>query len=299
MKCFYHKSDLDGHCSGALIKIRYPNCEMIGIDYGNGFPWSIINDVSETVWMVDFGLQPFEEMIKLNQKCNLIWIDHHKTAINDYDNYLKDPNLGKECHIEGLRNIEYAACELVWKYLHEWWDGDIPKFVRLLGRYDVWDLNWDENVLPFQMGMRALLTDPCDDIAMEYVWRALIDDEYNEFKLLTKIIDDGKAILPYQERQDKKIFSEMAFYTKLENYSAIAINQMCNSKAFEVNKDDGEKSWSVDIYISFYRIPNRQWSVSLFSNNVEVDVGEIAKRYGGGGHKGAAGFQCNILPFIY
>jgi nanoRNase/pAp phosphatase (c-di-AMP/oligoRNAs hydrolase) len=39
-----------------------------------------------------------------------------------------------------------------------------------------------------------------------------------------------------------------------------------------------------------------QYTVSLYSKT--VDVSEIAKKYGGGGHKGAAGFQCKKLPFM-
>jgi len=53
MKCFYHSSDLDGHCSGAIVKQEYADCEMIGIDYGNKFPWDSI-EIRETVFMVDF-----------------------------------------------------------------------------------------------------------------------------------------------------------------------------------------------------------------------------------------------------
>ena len=48
MKCFYHRIDFDGVCSAAIVKAKYPECELIGIDYGddgnyvgdvsNGFP---------------------------------------------------------------------------------------------------------------------------------------------------------------------------------------------------------------------------------------------------------------------
>ena len=38
-----------------------------------------------------------------------------------------------------------------------------------------------------------------------------------------------------------------------------------------------------------------QFTISLYSE--VVDVSEIAKKYGGGGHKGASGFHCKQLPF--
>jgi len=59
MKCFYHGSDLDGYCSGAIVKYRYPECEMQPIDYGAQFPMDKI-ELGETVYMVDFALQPFD-----------------------------------------------------------------------------------------------------------------------------------------------------------------------------------------------------------------------------------------------
>jgi nanoRNase/pAp phosphatase (c-di-AMP/oligoRNAs hydrolase) len=38
-----------------------------------------------------------------------------------------------------------------------------------------------------------------------------------------------------------------------------------------------------------------KFTVSLYSTT--VDVSKIAKKFGGGGHKGAAGFTCDKLPF--
>lgn len=37
MYCFYHSKDLDGKCSGAIVKYKFPDCNMIGIDYGDKF----------------------------------------------------------------------------------------------------------------------------------------------------------------------------------------------------------------------------------------------------------------------
>ena len=71
MKAFYHSADLDGHCSGAIVKYAHPECELIGINYGDKFPWESIGQ-DETVYMVDFSLQPFSDMIRLNKACSLI-----------------------------------------------------------------------------------------------------------------------------------------------------------------------------------------------------------------------------------
>ena len=82
MICFYHRADLDGRCSGAIVKAHFPECRMIGMDYGEEMPWTEIYP-NEEVYLVDFSLQPFEKMIRLQKLAQLIWIDHHKSAIAD------------------------------------------------------------------------------------------------------------------------------------------------------------------------------------------------------------------------
>lgn len=40
------------------------------------------------------------------------------------------------------------------------------------------------------------------------------------------------------------------------------------------------------------------WNFSLYNDNGEVDCSQIAKQYGGGGHKGAAGFRISDIREI-
>ena len=64
MKVFYHSADLDGHCSGAILKLKYPQCDLFGVNYGKDeFVESIVNDAEE-VFIVDYSLQPFERMVE-------------------------------------------------------------------------------------------------------------------------------------------------------------------------------------------------------------------------------------------
>ena len=47
--------------------------------------------------------------------------------------------------------------------------------------------------------------------------------------------------------------------------------------------------------ITGHAFDGHKFQVSLYSEYVHV--GEIAKKFGGGGHQGAAGFFCDKLPF--
>lgn len=83
-----------------------------------------------------------------------------------------------------------------------------------------------------------------------------------------------------------------SFYSSLEGYRVIVCNTPCgNSLVF-----DSVDSDTYDIMSVFF-FDGKQYTVSLYSTKKEIDVSEIAKKHGGGGHKGAAGFQCKELPF--
>lgn len=38
MICIHYDRDLDGFCSGAIVKKKFPDCKLIGWDYGRALP---------------------------------------------------------------------------------------------------------------------------------------------------------------------------------------------------------------------------------------------------------------------
>jgi len=83
--CFYHNADLDGLCSAAIVKhfVKNVNVDFYGINYGDAFPWDKIEDY-DSIIMVDWTLQPFDELIKLANMKELTVIDHHKSVAEEY-----------------------------------------------------------------------------------------------------------------------------------------------------------------------------------------------------------------------
>lgn len=282
MKCFYHSADLDGHCAGAIVKNKYPDCEMIGINYGQSFPFDSIHP-NEIVYMVDFCLQPFTDMEKLNSLCTLYWIDHH--AKGSIDESLK---CGFTASGGQYLNTDFAGCELTWKYIYPT-DSVLPFAVYLLGRYDMWD-HEDSRVLPFQYGVRQFDNTLPDN---QELWSTLLN--MNESQCET-IVNTGAVLLAYEKNQNTKFCKAYAFETELNGKPAICANKgFCNSKLFDSIYDPMKHK----LMITFIRLkpPVRKWTVSLYSTHPDINCGEIAKSFGGGGHKGAAGFQCEVLPF--
>jgi len=272
MKCFYHSADLDGHCSGAIVRDRYSECQMVGIDYGDTFPWDSVGH--EVVFMVDFSL-PIQDMLRLKKNCALlVWIDHHKTAI--------DARNAAGASFCGIQSSGIGACALTWRHLHP--DRPMPYGVQLLAEYDVWN-HRDKNCLPFQYGMRAAQNTLPGAPLWDLVFAGEIDD----------IILRGDAVLAYERKQSEMYAKAFAFETTLHGLRCVAMNRMLtNSKAFDSVVDPQRH----DAMLTFGFLKG-VWKCSLYSVREDVDVSAVALKYGGGGHKAAAGFHCPELPFEY
>jgi oligoribonuclease NrnB/cAMP/cGMP phosphodiesterase (DHH superfamily) len=157
--CVYHSIDLDGWMSAAIVRYWFEreyrqdalilnapegkdkvghrvssintlnhnqSLTFMGYNYGDPMP-----DLSEydKVIICDVSL-PKRDMYKINLEKELIWIDHHISAIKD----IFEDAFDGESAISGLRDTNFAACELTWQYFFP--NETMPEIVRLLGRYD-------------------------------------------------------------------------------------------------------------------------------------------------------------------
>ena len=292
-KIFYHVKDLDGHCSGAIARYYYEeiqhveDIEMVPFDYGFEVPEIRPDD---NLVFVDITIQPYEKMIELAKTHDVVIIDHHKTFIDfAEENGLYD--LAEVWTATGT-----AACEIAWE---SWMPTTLmPDFVRLLGRYDVWDnsdpIKWEEEILAFQYGARMLDLDPGTDTGYSTIkyWIDRFLDRKKDSNELYDIIANGSVILEYQAMEDSKHFAHFGFEAEFEGLRAICMNSpRFNSKVFDSVWD----SRKYDIMVCFANVKSKYYSVSLYSPKPEVVVGSIARKYGGGGHTDAAGFQCSQI----
>ena len=280
----YHRADNDGWCSAAIAKHALETeAHLIGYDYGDDFPWEEVDSHHDVV-MVDISFELFDDMIRLEQSCQeLIWIDHHRTAINKAAKRDFKPH--------GIRREGSSACELAWEYFFP--DKKIPGAVKLLGRYDVFDLDFHPNVLPFEMGMR-LRTDlnPQNSEAMAG-WLELFSSEHS-IRPLQSALRAGAVVIDYQDQWYARVM-DRSFVLKWEGKTFVAVNcPYTGSRSF----DSVFSPTKHDARLSYYQRADGGWSVSMYSTPEEgVDLSGIAQKHGGGGHPGACGFTCSVLPW--
>ena len=291
--CFYH-TDGDGFCSGAIVA-RYFNwdIELRKYNYGNDFPWEIIDENTE-VYMVDVSLDSVEQMFELKDRClKLVWIDHENIVDEYWEHYRKTQQ-----KIEGPRPRElnsFAACELTWYRLFG--GEDMPKAVRLLGRYDIWD-HCNPEVLEFQYGFRGMEDrDPASVGGREF-WESL----FTKSMFFRRIVEDeilsrGRSIWDYIITQNKSA-AKFSFMTNIDDYPVLACNAGgVNSYFFDSVLSEYPDACAVML---FY-FKGNHWIVNMFeiAGRKCPNLGEIAKKYGGGGRSVAAGFTWKKwkLPF--
>ena len=275
MICIYHSRDLDGWMSAAIVRLKYPTIDLIGWDYGQPIP---VLDPTQAVIMVDISF-PKEEM-KLIAGQGLVWIDHHISAIKDM------AWLG--FILEGLRDPLYAACELTWRHLFP--NKTIPELVRLLGRYDCFGhkgTEEEQTVLAFQYGARQVISNPQD--AFVTLNRCLAGMGTSDY-----ILEQGQAIYKYLCTEAKQIYSR-SFEMQIAGFKFAFVNQdRFNPINFGIDyHKDGYDGFACFWYA------NNKWTFSLYNDNGLVDCSEICKMFGGGGHKGAAGFTKPDINWLF
>jgi 5-hydroxyisourate hydrolase-like protein (transthyretin family) len=283
----YHSSDLDGHCSAAILNSAFKYDRLIGLDYGIEFNCDEIKDEDELT-ITDFSLKPFEKEIELyNRIKSLQIIDHHVEHIK----YCQDNKLP----IYSGTKYE-SACLLAWKFCK---DGGIPKWLRLLSDYDTWnDLDkqlWENQIMPFQYGMRANETDPSTEKGLKF-WNQFIEGNNfeNGFTDCDEIIlNNGQAIYNYIKIEYAKELEQCSFEIEFEGHSCLCINGDKGSIQF------GDKINDYDLVLSFENVKNEFWNIGLYTCK-DIDCCKLIKVLDskGGGHQKASGCSLKDIDVL-
>ncbi len=272
----YHSADFDGlFCREIARKHFGDGAEYLGWNYGDPVP---VVGYDRDLFILDLSIAA------LMAHPRLVWIDHHKTAIDRYPH-----------SIPGYRIDGVAACRLAW----QWFFGDAssqrsdyvahrvkePIAVTLAGEYDIWDKR-DPRAELFQHGLKSR------DLA-EVWWRLLTFDPC----VVDELLDAGKVLAYAREQEYAHVIAEQGFTVQFEGLTFLACcSHECDirSHLFAAGiKPEHEGllgfTWTGgDWRVSLYGVPGKP----------EIDLSAIAAKRGGGGHKQACGFRADVLPFV-
>jgi uncharacterized protein len=282
----YHRADYDGLFSREVAKKFLPKTtNFIGWDYGDPTPEV---DPNDTLYMIDISVDG------LMNHPNLIWIDHHISAINKYPKEIK-----------GYRIDGVAACRLAYQWFLKqqrdaaglaWMLPDKtefenravvePKALTLAGEYDVWVHKGDGDE-ELQYGL---------DCQSPPHWDSLLEGGSISENYVGMCLNHGKAAMACYRKRDADIVNEKGHIQEFEGLKFLTLNTAGKGSKIFAAKDKPETGHDA---LMLYNWNGKKWSVSLYHSNhkKDIDLSAIAAKYGGGGHKGACGFRCDKLPF--
>lgn len=162
-----------------------------------------------------------------------------------------------------------------------------PLAVRLAGLYDIWDKR-DPRAETLQYGLRTMDLNQGD-------WDDLLSIKVHS--VVSTLLDYGTVAQLYAQKIDADLVRGKSYQLKWEGLNFLALNTgRFNSLTFTALDvpDTGHDA------LMGYMFNGKVWTVSLYhaKHRTDLDLSEIAKRHGGGGHRGACGFTCDKLPFM-
>jgi oligoribonuclease NrnB/cAMP/cGMP phosphodiesterase (DHH superfamily) len=270
MLCIYHIADHDGKGSAAIVKNRFPEAELLGLNHDMEIPYEEIEKHDKIV-ICDFAL-PVKYMLELNKKIDFTWIDHHISVIKEYDELMAT---GDYEPIKGIRKVGTAALVLTWQYFYP--EKELPEGIRLLGLNDIYDLR-DRRVRPFEYAMQTNgINRPTDK-----VWSQLINSEVD----IKSWVEKGNAILSWVRHRNYRLVRGMAFESEYQGLKCICANMAQGQSEFFDSLDNIK---NYDFMVIFFMNKKNSWNLTFYTAKDNVDVSKIAMQFGGGGHAKAAG----------
>ena len=215
------------------------------------------------VYIADFTFSE-QQLRDLASKANrVINLDHHKTG-GDVIN-----KLIAEGVIEGEYNVHMSGASLAWKWFFK--DEPAPDLVRYIEDRDLW--------------LKQLPS--CDDYFFSLLAYPMDFDVWTGLSLRSSIdmINEGKLLVKNQQNQIEKILSRGVSTLYIEGFEV----PVCNAP-FMFASDIGHQLSQGNDFAATYTFHNDEIKFSLRSNDEGQDVAVIAAKFGGGGHRNAAGF---------
>ena len=214
----------------------------------------------KNVVILDFAFNNPTTKKMIEEASALLVIDHHKSAMVELHDI---PNT----HFDMTK----SGAMLAWEFFHP--GKEPPKFIKYIMDRDLW--TWE---LEYSKEFSAAF----DMVPFEF-------EEFEKFEddsVFDDAVKRGSYILAYSKTVVKKV-CEKAQLRKLDDKEVLVVNA-----SHWMSEIGTRLAPDCDFALIWYWDHEaKHTKVSLRSFHDIADVAEIAKKFGGGGHRKAAGFQ--------
>lgn len=288
----YHDHCADGFGAAWACWMRWRDaCEYLPASYGQEPP-----DVAgKHVLIVDFSYKkPVLEQLGAVAK-SIVILDHHKTAEEDLFEFTEflaegpetiglDLMATEDCGtlpIVAKFDMNRSGARMAWEFCHP--GTEPPLLIRLIEDRDLWRFTMADTK-PFALWLRAW---PFGFERFEHVARELEDARDRRIIML-----EARAMQIFFDANVEEI-AAFARRRRIGDHEPIVVN--CPPMfASDVGHALLDQNPDAPFAATYFDGPSsRMWS--LRSRDDRVDVSAIAARFGGGGHRNAAGFSAAAM----
>ena len=267
--CIYHGSCSDGFSAAWAVHKKFGNfVRFYPATYGHPPP----EVAGEHVVIADFSYKEPVLRGMCNRAASITVLDHHQTAEEDLRHLLSD-NI-----ISGIFDTDRSGAVITWQYYHK---EPVPNFLLHVQDRDL---------------LRFLLRDTKEILACATshpydfeIWDELV--RRCEHPLLRKLLIVEGCAIERKHLRDVKLLLAMTCRRMVIGGIDVPVANITGHLA----STSADMIGAGEVFTTSYLDRQNYREFSLRSQeNGGIDVAEIAKGYGGGGHKNSAGFR---VPF--
>lgn len=292
--CIYHGNCVDGFGAAWAVRKYFGDIEFYPGVYQEDPP-----DVTgKYVVIVDFSYTP-EVLEKMLESCyGILLIDHHKSAVErvmtyewkgklvDMSNWSKNIDIDRykeNLMIDGCENspsriytvfdMDRSGAMMAWNFFHP--EQRAPELIEHIQDRDLWKFHL-KGTREIQA---ALFSYPYDfELWDDLMWR------------ITALKQDGEAIERKHFKDVNELIERASHRMTIAGHDVPALNA-----PYFYSSDVGHIMSRGEKFAVCYWNEKGKTVFSLRSNDNGLDVSEIAKMFGGGGHRNASGFSINVV----
>lgn len=286
--CVYHFPCDDGFASAWIARRKWPDVVMAPTNYGLPFDVDI---AGKNVLMADFSFK-YDELCAMSFKAKrIVILDHHKTAAADLERLprfsggLESKSFDIAIHDCWTNNMpEIVACfdmqrsgaSLTWEFCFP--DEPMPVFIQFIEDRDLWRFALKET-RAFSLYLRSY---PMD---FDY-WDKIAERVMSDPNL---VIGEALSIERFYDQKLAEIVST-ATLKSIGKWKDVPVAHapyaFASDLANELLKKYPAAPFAAVVVDSY-----GARTYSLRSEDSRQDVSEVARQFGGGGHRNAAGFR--------
>lgn len=259
----YHRNCADGFTAAWVASRALSTDDLHAAHYGEPPP-----DVrGRDVYVVDFSYPRDVLLAMKEQAASLVVLDHHATAKADLDGL-------DFCTFD----MNESGASLAWRHFRA---SEPPPLVRYIRDRDLW--RWE---LPDSREVSEFIRLRAFGLAE---WDALADELSGD---LSAVVAVGRALRQATEKRVAEAAKKPVAVT------IAGVPFRVTNATTDFSEVAGALSRETGAGAAYFHRQDGRVQFSLRSEERTVDVAAVAKRYNGGGHPAAAGFDVSLQGFL-